>query len=84
MSEPMRWAVEWYSKNRAEGVSRHFMWLYAAPLLFGTRREARVYVNEKYGYIRKRPDLQREPHGWHVPRVVKVAVILRRVVRRSK
>ena len=44
------------------------------PALFRTRREAREYINEKYGYIRTRKDLRAEPHFWRMPRAVRVSV----------
>lgn len=43
-------------------------------LLFETRREARDYVRDRYGYIRNRPDLRRPPHNWRMPAPVKVAI----------
>jgi len=30
--------------------------------LFETRKAARAYANERFGYIRERPDLRRDPH----------------------
>jgi hypothetical protein len=42
--------------------------------LFHTRREARSYVREHLGYIAKRPDLRAEPHGWKIPKVVRVEI----------
>jgi hypothetical protein len=45
------------------------------PRLFKTRREAREFAETEYGYIRTRPDLQREPHGWTVPKSIKVDVV---------
>jgi hypothetical protein len=70
-----RWAAQWYSRNRLTGVTQHFLFAGGLiPVLFRTRQEARAWIAEKYGYIAKRPDLQREPHGWRVPRAVKVRV----------
>jgi hypothetical protein len=51
---------------------RHLLW---SPL-FHTRREARLYIDEKFGYIRRRIDLRVEPHGWRMPRAVRVVVAL--------
>ena len=42
--------------------------------LFRTRREARVWANETYGYIRTRKDLRVEPHCWHMPGAVRVTM----------
>jgi len=44
----------------------------AIPLLFRTRQQARDYNNKHNGYIRQRVDLQTEPHGWKIPKIVKV------------
>jgi hypothetical protein len=42
--------------------------------LFRTRHDCRAFIEERYGYIRTRSDLRREPHGWMVPRAVRVEV----------
>lgn len=81
MSNPVRWAVQWRSRNRLDGLTERFMWGAgeedASPLLFRTRRAARDYIRREYGYIATRPDLRTEPHGWMMPRAVKVRVELR-------
>lgn len=66
------WGLRDYSKNERDGERVHLLWSKGRPLFFNTREEARAYNREHYGYIRNRPDLQREPHGWTVPKVVKV------------
>ena len=71
-----RWAVEWRSDNRLDGRTRHFMWDGVVPFLFRTRREAREHITERYGYIKDRPDLRREPCGWKMPRPVRILVSL--------
>lgn len=43
-------------------------------MLFRTRTEARAYIRTKYGYLRERKDLQREPHGWMMPVPVKLEI----------
>jgi len=68
------WAAEWYSDNALDGVSRHLVYENLLPVIFRTRKECREYVKRRYGYIALRPDLRREPHGWRVPRPVKVGV----------
>lgn len=77
---PVRWAVRWRSVSRLDGVTEHWCWDYCKPALFMTRREARAYIKQEYGYIAERPDLRGEPHGWRMPRAVKVRVILEEVV----
>lgn len=48
------------------------------PVLFRTRREAQLFIAKEYGYLRHRPDLRAEPHGWRMPKAVKVEVTLTR------
>lgn len=76
MSPPrILWGLEWQSENRRDGLTRHLVNLpNTLPALFRTRREAREYRRKRYGYIQRRRDLQAEPHGWKMPRVVRVAV----------
>jgi hypothetical protein len=66
------WAVQWHSRNRLDGDSRFLMW---TPL-FRNRRECRAYIDREWGYIRSRPDLRAEPHGWWVPKAVRVIIAL--------
>ncbi len=76
------WGVQWYSRNRVDGESRHLQWQPVPDgcpgdfILFRTRAQCRAYIDQHYGYIRERPDLLREPHGWRVPRAVRVKVVL--------
>lgn len=70
----IRWAVQFRSDNRLDGRTRRIIWKAGEPLLFFTRAAARAWVKEHLDYIGKRPDLRREPHGWKVPRVVRVTV----------
>jgi hypothetical protein len=74
---PIRWAVQWRSENRLDGKCERFMWNGVVPYLFRTRREALAFVREKYGDIATRADLRAEPHGWRMPRPVRVEVVLR-------
>lgn len=70
------WALEWRSLNLLDGERRHLIHDARTnlPLLFKTRARARQHAASGYGYIRRRPDLQQEPHGWHMPRAIKVAI----------
>lgn len=69
-----RWGLLWRSYNLLDGERSYIMWDNGEPLLFRTRREARSYQRERYGYIAKRRDLRKEPHGWRMPLPVRVAV----------
>jgi hypothetical protein len=53
---------------------RHLLNEDRLPCLFLTKAEATAYANERYGYIKTRPDLRAEPHGWRMPQPVRVAV----------
>lgn len=68
------WGIKWVQRNR-EGDASHLMHTAPGPpVAFRTRAEARAWVTEYYGYIADRADLRAEPHGWRVPRVVRVMV----------
>ena len=69
------WAAQWHSKNRLDGERRHIIYRDLLPALFRTRRECRDFIRENYGYIEHRDDLRSEPHGWRLPKAVKVLVI---------
>lgn len=68
------WAALWRSENKLDGKREHLVHEKAVPAIFRTRKEARAFIETKYGYIRTRPDLQNEPHGWTVPVAIKVRV----------
>lgn len=72
----VRWALLWRSDNWLDGRREHLVYDERVPVLFRTRQEARDWRDERYGYIRERPDLRREPHGWRLPLPVKVRVVL--------
>jgi hypothetical protein len=75
-----KWGIEWNTDNWLDGITRHLIraWEHplfsctAMPRMFDTRREAREWNKRENGYINERPDLKAEPHGWKMPRVVKV------------
>lgn len=71
----MLWGLKWYSANRLDGVTEYLIYhVTGVPAVFKTRREAREFATDTFGYIRTRTDLRREPHGWRMPRPVKVQV----------
>ena len=43
-------------------------------MVFATRAKARAWIQKNYGYIKSRPDLRSEPHGWKTPVAVRVTV----------
>ena len=71
------WAVLCESDNRLDGKRAYLDGVPDHPSrtkLFFTRQQARDYNNKHYGYIRDRPDLKKEPHGWKMPKVVQVLI----------
>ena len=44
------------------------------PRIFRTRKQANDFIREKYGYIAVRKDLRNEPHGWRLPKAIKVTI----------
>lgn len=71
------WAVKWRSKNHLDGTTVHFMGRHVD--VFSSREAARIYIQDKYGYIKTRPDLQQEPHGWKMPIPTKVKITMSEV-----
>jgi hypothetical protein len=68
------WGVLWHSCNHLDGPCEHLLNRDHKPVLFCTRREARDYINKYYAYLRSIPDVRREPHGWRMPRPVRVEI----------
>jgi hypothetical protein len=75
-AERILWAVKWQSHNELDGYRSHFMNENCVPVLFTKRAAARAWVKQTHGYVANRPDLRAEPHGWLVPRPVRVRVSL--------
>jgi hypothetical protein len=76
-----RWVPAWYSKNQTDGETRRFMTFDydQRDFICRTRRECRTLIREQWGYIAKRTDLRREPHGWRLPRAVRVRITVEAV-----
>lgn len=73
----VRWGIQWHSENALDGLSEYLLWdSPCRPLLFETRYEARKFARAKWGYIKSRPDLRAEPHGWRNPKAVRVCVLV--------
>ena len=70
------WGVLWRSDNLVDRRTEHLMGTpeLGLPVMFKTRRECREHIEARYGYIRGRKDLRAEPHGWLMPKAVKVTV----------
>ncbi len=70
----VRWVVLFRSKNRLDGYRQYIIREHGEWAAFKTRRAARAYVLDRFGYIARRDDLRREPHGWLSPKVVRVTI----------
>jgi len=74
-SSAVKWTLLWSDREYSmKIVGKHFEFKNCLPKLFNSRREARHYSQEKYGYIKERKDLRSYPHFWRMPNVVKVCV----------
>ncbi len=77
------WAIQWRQENKLEGKISYLLGRYYArshnndgsnTLIFRTRKNARTFIEKRFGYIKNRPNLKIEPHGWKMPRVVKINI----------
>ena len=75
--ERLCWGALWISESAAFGRTEHLLNEKCTPALFRTRAEARAYIAKRYGWIADREDLRAEPHGWRMPRAVRVSVTVR-------
>jgi len=73
-SPTLAWALLWRGKNKADGLVEHLIYINGVPHLFNHRKFAEAWRKEKYGYIKTRDDLRAEPHGWLMPRAIRVEV----------
>ena len=82
--EHKRWALLWRSENKRDGKDEHFMWVGSAPYLFPSRVFAEAHINSAWAYLKNRPDLKAEPHGWKMPKAVRVKVTIKAIAQRAK
>ena len=71
-----RWAIKHRSLNMTDGKREYFDAYRTTFALFLTRRDAKEHIEEHFGYIKNRPDLRAEPHGWKMPVAVKVILTI--------
>ena len=64
----------WDQKNKLDGETHHIINQNCLPVLFVTKKEAKEFIKLNYGYIATRKDLRREPHGWKMPKVVRLKI----------
>ena len=68
----MKWGIQHRRDNKLDGYRS---WLHRENQfikLFHTRQDARDFLEKKFGLMRDRLDLFKEPHGCKMPRVVKL------------
>lgn len=73
-----RWGLTWHSCNKLDGERKHVMWDWknGTPALFHTKTKAAKWAKEHYGYIATRKDLRNEPHGWKMPKPIRVQMVV--------
>ena len=79
------WAILFASDNVIDGKrahlgggagrSRHEAFMGYRTMAFATRAAARRHINENYACF-SRPDLRAEPHGWKMPKAVRVKIMI--------
>lgn len=68
------WGCMWHQKNSLDGERKYLVHRNCVPVLLRTKKEAQIFIETNYGYIRHRKDLRREPHGWRLPKPVRVTI----------
>jgi len=72
-----RWALLLSDREFSPKIfEKHFIFEDGQIKLFSTRKEARKYNIQEYGYIKDRKDLRIYPHFWRMPNVVKVKITI--------
>ena len=74
-----RWVAIFRSWNADGSLYEHVIFDDCTPRLFGTRREAREWIEEKYGYIKVRRDLRVAPNRWRFPRTAKAVISIKTI-----
>lgn len=69
------WAAEWHSKNKLDGEQRYLIYRLGVVELFPTKKACEEFIRSHYGNIAYRQDVRREPHGWRMPKAVRVNVV---------
>jgi hypothetical protein len=69
-----RWGLLSDTTTQLDGRRVHLIFEHCLPVIFRTRQEAREYANKRFGYIKNRPDLRREPHCCRMPKAVRINV----------
>ena len=72
------WAVLFRQVNKVDGAKCHLVHqpISCVPFLYRTRKQAKLFIEQEFGYIRRRKDLQDEPHGWRMPIPIRVNITI--------
>lgn len=73
------WAIRWNGNliGAAFGDRGFPDTLSLVPLVFRSRRVAREFIEDRFAYIRERPDLRQPPYNWRMPEAVKVKMTVK-------
>lgn len=70
------WVVLHRRNSLLDGKVEHIQMSDCFPKFFHTRKEARSFIKEKFGYLKNRPDLRAKPHGIRAPIAIKATVTI--------
>lgn len=70
-----RWGLLWWSKNKPD-IQNHLIFKKSEPVTFRTRKEAREFANQEYGYIKTRKEARAQPFGWRFPKAVRISITI--------
>jgi len=73
------WGVLWIQKGSIDGDCESLVYKDCKPVMFSTKRECKKFIDETYKFITARKDLRRYPHGWRLPKPVKLRINYQRV-----
>jgi hypothetical protein len=69
------WAGLWHCECKLDGITEHLLYGEdGLPKLCKTRKQMRAWIEKRYGYIKRRPDLRTEPFCWRLPTAIKVTI----------
>ena len=67
--QQVSWCVLWDSRHE-----QHLMFDGPKPLAFKTKKQCKKFIDEKWGYIKNRPDLKTAPYYWRLPKPVRIRI----------
>lgn len=72
----MLWGIIRITKGGIDGDTERLMYSNYRDgwLIFRTKRECKEYIDEHWSYMKTRRDLRVYPHGWRLPKPVKIEI----------